>query len=257
MQYFLHSSPLALVASLLACGDIAVATSSSASSSSSAGTTAPTGATYTSGFDMSTSWANLSPYRDANSFSIPKGAPRGCELSQAHILHRHAQRYPTPSDLDLGPIENFAKKLQNYSKAHPKAHVGRGPLAFLDNWENFLGEELLVTSGAATEATAGAYAWANYGRLLYRAGPEIPGWEEKLNVYPNGTSRPKPVFRTTDQARILESARWWASGFFGNIGANSSYSQYDLVVMSETGHLNNTLAAANSCPGDSREGYQG
>lgn len=208
MQFLLHSSQLALVASILTGGDIAAATSSS---SSTAATTAATGTTYASGFDISTSWANLSPYRDAKGFSMPKGVPRGCELSQAHILHRHAQRYPTPSELDASLIENLNKKLQNYSAAHPNSHIGRGPLAFLDNWENLLGEDLLVTAGAATEATAGAYAWANYGRLLYRAGANTPGWHESLNVYPNGTARPKPVFRTTDQARILESARWWLS----------------------------------------------
>lgn len=207
MQYFLYSSQLALVASILAGGHIAVATSSS----STAATTAPTGETYASGFDISTSWANLSPYRDAKGFSLPKGVPRGCELSQAHILHRHAQRYPTPDILDATSIENFNKKLQNYSAAHSKSPVGKGPLAFLNNWENLLGEDLLVTAGAATEATAGAYAWAKYGRLLYRAGPDTPGWDESLNVYPNGTARRKPVLRTTDQERILESARWWSS----------------------------------------------
>lgn len=46
-------------------------------------------------------------------------------------------------------------------------------------------------------------------------------------------------------------------GFFGNSGANSSYPQYDLVVIPEVDPFNNTLASYDSCPGDSREGYQG
>lgn len=46
-------------------------------------------------------------------------------------------------------------------------------------------------------------------------------------------------------------------GFFGNSGANSSYPQYDLVVIPEVDSFNNTLASTDSCPGDSREGYQG
>ena len=202
MQYFLRSSTLVAATSLLVGGDnITAATSAPA----------PTGATYGSGFDITTNWANLSPYRDASGFNVTKGVPRGCELSQAHILHRHAQRYPTASDFDGTGIENFSQKVKNYSAAHPKSSVGKGPLAFLDNWESLLGEDLLLVSGAATEATAGADAWTKYGRLLYRARAGAPAWDESLNVYPNGTARPKPVFRTTSQARILESARWWLS----------------------------------------------
>lgn len=209
MQYFLHSHTLAAAASLFVAGGYFTAASSVSTSAP-----APTGATYESGFDITTNWANLSPYRDADGFNVPKGVPRGCELSQAHILHRHAQRYPTDSDLDGAGIKKFSQKVRNYSAAHPKSSVGRGPLAFLDNWESLLGEDLLLASGAATEATAGADAWAKYGRLLYRAGAATPAWDASLNVYPNGTARPKPVFRTTSQARILESARWWLSKWF-------------------------------------------
>ena len=43
-------------------------------------------------------------------------------------------------------------------------------------------------------------------------------------------------------------------GFFGNTGANSSYSQYDLVEIPEVDHFNITLAAYKSCPGDQAEG---
>lgn len=242
--------------------------------SASAPASAPTGATYASGFDISSSWGNLSPYSDAVGFNLSKGVPRGCELSQVHVLHRHAQRYPTPYDLDGLGMENFAQKLKNYSALHPNRTLGRGPLAFLNHWEYMLGEDTLLVSGAATEATSGADTWGRYGRLLYRADPGVATWDKSLNVFPNGTARPKPVFRTTSQARILESARWWlsrfdssiiehissdndAGGFFGNSGANSSYSQYDLVVIPEVDPFNNTLASYDSCPGDSREGYQG
>ena len=65
--------------------------------STSAPASAPTGSSYASGFDMTKSWANLSPYKDADSFGIPSGVPQGCELSQVHVLHRHAQRFPTDS----------------------------------------------------------------------------------------------------------------------------------------------------------------
>ncbi|KAG2001652.1 hypothetical protein GB937_009994 [Aspergillus fischeri] len=216
---------------------------------------APTGSSYPSGFDMTRSWANLSPYQEADSFGVPKGMPHGCELSQVHVLHRHAERYPTPYPLDKQGMEDFAAKWSNYTKRlHLKASA-TGPLSFLNDWEYILAEDTLLETGAATEATAGASFWAKYGRLLYRAGRENgAAWNASLNVYPNGTARPKPVFRTTSQPRILESARWWLSGFFGNTAANSSSDQYDLVVIPEVSNFNNTLASYDSCPGDMTEG---
>ncbi|KAJ5930478.1 Histidine phosphatase superfamily clade-2 [Penicillium verhagenii] len=232
-----------------------VATAAATATSTSSAASGPTGSTYASGFDMTRSWANLSPYRDADGFSVPKGVPEGCELSQVHVLHRHAQRFPTSYPLDGEGMEDFAAKVTNYTKAHPGWAVGTGPLKFLQNWEYVIGDDTLMESGAATEATSGASFWINYGRLLYRAGREnVAAWSQTLNVYSNGTSRPTPVFRTTSQARILESARWWLSGFFGNSGANSSYSQYDLVVIPEEDGFNNTLASYEACTGDMSEG---
>ncbi|KAE8355708.1 histidine phosphatase superfamily [Aspergillus coremiiformis] len=223
-------------------------------SSSSAAVSGPTGATYPSGFDISTSWANLSPYKDVSGFKVSKGVPRGCELSQVHVLHRHGQRYPTSWWLDGGAIEDFAQKLKNYTKRHENATVGHGPLSFLNQWEYLLGEDLLLVSGAATEVTSGANIWSKYGRALYRAPVGVSSYDASLNIYPNGTERSKPIFRTTDQARILESARWWLSGFFGNNGTNSSSSHYDLVITHEGSKFNNTLASDSSCPGDQGEG---
>ena len=214
----------------------------------------PTGATYASGFDMTKSWGNLSPYKDAPDFGLPKGYPKKSQLKTLNILHRHAERYPTPYTLDGVGIDRFSQKLVNYSRAHPNVTVGTGPLSFLGEWENLMGSDLLLATGAATEASRGAEFWSRYGRLLYHAPAKIPAWDESLNVYPNGTARPKPVFRTTSESRILESARWWLSGFFGNIGANSSYSQYDLVVIPEDDPFNNTLAPYDSCSGPSSEG---
>ncbi|KGO65768.1 Histidine phosphatase superfamily, clade-2 [Penicillium expansum] len=215
----------------------------------------PTGSSYASGFDMTASWANLSPYKDADSFGLPSGVPQGCELSQVHVLHRHAQRFPTDYPLDGEGMTDFAAKLTNYSKAHPNKTVALGPLKFLNNWDYVIGQDILMENGAATEATSGANFWIKYGRLLYRAGREnAAAWSSSLNVYANGTDRPTPVFRTTSQARILESARWWLSGFFGNSGANSSYDQYNLVVIPEQADFNNTLASYETCTFDYSEG---
>ncbi|KAE8148611.1 histidine phosphatase superfamily [Aspergillus avenaceus] len=227
-----------------------------ASSTLIAPTAEPTGATYASGFDMTKSWANLSPYKSAQGFGATRGVPRGCELSQVHVLHRHAERFPTSNLLDGKGMGDFASKLANYTKLHQKQAIANGPLQFLNDWEYVVGENTLMENGAATEDASGADFWIKYGRLLYRSGQDnVAAWNESLNVYPNGTARPKPVFRTTSQGRILESARWWLSGFFGKSTADSSSDQYNLVVISETeGPFNNTLASYVSCPGHKTAG---
>ncbi|KAK1147226.1 hypothetical protein N8T08_001965 [Aspergillus melleus] len=223
--------------------------------SSTSAVAAPTGTSFASGFDMTRSWANLSPYKNAESFGVPKGVPQGCELSQVHVLHRHAERFPTSNPLDGKGMSDFASKLVNYTKEHSK-DVASGPLKFLNNWEYVVGEDTLMENGAATEDTSGANFWVKYGRLLYRADRDtVAAWNESLNVYENGTARPKPVFRTTSQGRIFESAKWWLSGFFGNSSAHNSEDQYDLVVIPEgNGFFNNTLASYDSCPGDQTAG---
>lgn len=168
----------------------------------------PTGSFYPSGFDMKTSWGDRSPYAVSTGLGLVKGFPAECELSQVHLLHRHAQRYPTGWTLDGGAMEAFAEKVDEYSRNHPDRKVGSGPLSFLKDWKYVLGLDMLLP---ATEATSGAIFWSQYGRLLYRAGRGDSIYDPSMNVYPNGTARLKPTFRTTSYPRILESTRWWLS----------------------------------------------
>jgi hypothetical protein len=56
------------------------------------------------------------------------------------------------------------------------------------------------------------------------------------------------VIRTTSQPRILQSAVFWAQGFFG-FQTNTS-DLYDMVVIPEGGTENNTLASYDSCFND-------
>ncbi|GKZ84075.1 hypothetical protein AnigIFM56816_009394 [Aspergillus niger] len=215
--------------------------------------TTATNTTTTTPFNLHSTWGNLSPYTSSPGFGIPPGTPKTCQLTQAHILHRHAQRYPTSYLLDADSMESFAQKLKNYTLAHPNSTLATGPLSFLNNWRYLMGTEALLPTGAATEATSGAFHWSRYGRVLYDAPAGMADWSNELNMFPNGTRRSKPMFRTTSQARILESARWWLSGFFSNIAANSSSSDYDLVIIPEGDGYNNTLSG--SCPnGDTSEG---
>lgn len=143
----------------------------------------------------------------------------------------------------------FAQKVANFTAAGGSYS---GPLAFLSSYSYELGSGLLVESGAAQEFTAGTQAWTKYGRILYNASA---GQNYYNATYNNGTARPKPVLRTTSQPRILQSALYWAEGFFGY---NSS-ADYNLVIIPEGGTENNTLASYDSCSNDNLDaiGYIG
>ncbi|KAJ5632012.1 hypothetical protein N7490_008351 [Penicillium lividum] len=214
--------------------------------SSSAAAAAKTGATFETGFNIRSAWGNLAPYADSAGYGAPKGSPPQCQLSQVHVLGRHGQRYPTAYEIDGGIIENFASKVANFSAKHPNTALGTGPLAFLNYWDYLLGLESLVPTGAATAASSGAEIWTRYGRLLYHANRTQRHWESSMNVYPNGTARSKPIFRTTSDSRVFESAKWFLTGFFSNTDA-SSPADYDLINIPEVAGFNNTLSPYEAC----------
>lgn len=134
-------------------------------------------------------------------------------------------------------MQTFAAKVKNFTTAHPDAEF-KGPLEFLNTWEYELGQGTLTTPGSVTEFTSGAKFWTDYGRLLYNASAGQARYDASMD------GDVKPILRTTSQQRILESAEYWATGFFG---FNSSDS-YDLVIIPEGGSENNTLASYDSCP---------
>lgn len=142
---------------------------------------------------------------------------------------------------DGGFMETFASKVRNFTAARPDAKF-RGPLDFLNTWTYELGEGplegTLTAPGSVTEFTSGVKFWNDYGRLLYNATAGQPRYNASL------VKDSKPILRTTSQERILLSAEYWATGFFG---FNSS-DNYDLVIIPEGGADNNTLASYDSCP---------
>lgn len=79
--------------------------------------------------------------------------------------------------------------------------------------------------------------------------------------FPNSTARAKPVFRTKSQSRIHNSEISWALGFFGpsfSALSNPTFANFanafDVVVITEHGTKNDTLAAYDSCFNDNFEG---
>lgn len=196
-------------------------------------------------------WGQLSPYSDnaEDYFGVQDvGLPDGCAVEQAHLLQRHAQRFSTSYFDDGVNDANFASKVANWTGAAKFT----GPLAFLNTYKYLLNDEGYLTNvGATTEFAGGVWFWNKYGRLLFDAQPGQLAYDPN---YPNGTARPKPVLRTTSQSRMWNTQINWALGFFGTsfqvdpdpTMANFT-ENYEVVVITEGGSENNTLAAYDSC----------
>lgn len=231
---------------------------------------APTGLSYPSGFKMKNNWGSLSPYFDTGAnfpgvdSSVSEGInelPPKCTLRQAHILHRHAERYPTTGSGDS--MAKTAEKLKSLTEPPAKA------LEWLDQWEYTLDTELLVSRGVGTEFASGAAFWASHGVLLFNATEKKRFlYDPVLNVYENGTARPPVVIRATSQSRIHESAEAWAAGFFGVYGDDPERSTesleklktpakdiYKLVLQTEAPGSNATLAGYYACPNSNNHSY--
>lgn len=217
-------------------------------------------------------WGQVSPYSDNEDdhFGVEYvGLPNGCQIvssstcstyilkadttkEQAHTLQRHANRFPT-SYFDDGVIsQDFAVKVKNFTNGS-----FTGPLNFLNSYSYIMEDTGLLTGlGAATEFSSGVQFWNKYGRTLYNASVAQLAYNATAA---NGTSRPKPVIRTTSQARIWNSQINWALGFFGpswqstpNPTMANYTDEFEVVIITEGGDgvENNTLASYDSCLND-------
>ncbi|KAJ3995787.1 phosphoglycerate mutase-like protein [Lentinula boryana] len=174
-------------------------------------------------FDVVKSWANLSPMQSVKSFGLDHATeqiPEGCKINQVFLLHRHGARYPTDGS---GPAA-FAADV--HSAAGNGTFVATGPLEFLNTWTYKLGAELLTPFGREQLFNLGVGFRVKYGDLLK-----------------NFTGL--PVWRTTSEARMVDSALHFAAGFFGVQSYQNSYHQ---LIEIEEEQFNSTLAPWNVCP---------
>lgn len=167
-------------------------------------------------FDRAKHWGNLSPQYSVKSFGLNTSAaiPSQCSLTQVHLvspfqshlvgdmltsvaltcsctqLHRHGARYSTSGSGTF----LFGDRIVAAQKSHSFKAIGS--LAFLNDWTYPLGAEVLTPFGREQLFQLGVSFRVKYGRLL-----------EKL-------TKP-PVFRTTSQDRMVNSALNFAAGFFG------------------------------------------
>lgn len=126
---------------------------------------------------------------------------------------------------------SFASTLNQF-RANATAGIGppfraTGDLAFLNSWSYTLGQGNLVANGKQELFNAGTAAWYQYGQLY------------QPDLQPH-----KPVLRTTSQTRMLDSAKYWAAGFWGL----DFLDHMELEVILEGPGFNNTLAPYNTCP---------
>lgn len=172
-------------------------------------------------------WYNLgdlSPYHPATDL-FPEMAeystvPKQCSIKQVHILHRHGAKYPDKGHKS-GP-GNFGKKIKKQRK---KGELKvSGELSFLNDWDYELGQKILTHYGSDEMFSSGVKHYYDYAKLL----DDFKG---------------KPVFRTSSHSRVLDSARYFALGFFGW----DAPSKYHLEVLTEEDYQNNTLASKNAC----------
>ncbi|KXN83924.1 3-phytase A [Leucoagaricus sp. SymC.cos] len=177
-------------------------------------------------FDVIRYFGNFFPWRSLPSanFGLPGASPivpKECEIVQAHLIHRHGARYPTRE----AGTDVFATKLHGMARTHHGLEVD-GPLEFLKTWKYKLGGEILTPFGRSELFDLGVGFRVRYGSLLKEA-------------------KDLPVFRTTSQARMVDSALNFAAGFFGLPDYNKKYHQ---LIEVEEDKQNITLASYKSCP---------
>ncbi|CAG81840.1 histidine phosphatase superfamily [Yarrowia lipolytica] len=199
-----------------------------------------TGAVYKNKFHMQENWGSLSPFfSDGVSFHGVTAREKGrldhhgfplvpemgvCTLRQAHVLHRHGERYPTDGAADN--MVAFADKLKSSINNQTDEMF-----AWVDHWNYLLERELLVPRGYSTEFAAGAQFWSSHGRHLFNEGSLLGKW-----------SHDPIVIRATEQERIRDSAQAWSEGFFAK-----NNDLFTLSLQPEKDGENATLASYFSC----------
>ncbi|KAJ7203029.1 acid phosphatase [Mycena pura] len=182
-----------------------------------------------SAFDVLHNLGNLAPWKSVESFGLPDSSPQipsGCKLDQVHLVHRHGARYPMAG---TAPTQ-FSAALHGLA-ATTGVNV-TGPLTFLSTWEYKLGAEILTPFGRSQLFDLGVGFRVKYGALL-----------KGFNSL--------PVWRTTSQERMVDSALHFAAGFFG---VQTYQQDYHQLIEIEAPGFNSTLAPYDMCPNGANAG---
>ena len=153
--------------------------------------------------------------------------PPKCEVEQVHMISRHAERYPT--------VTAGARHIALLSRLQAADVHLSGSLAFLKGWHYFTNLsnpdfEDLITHGPY----AGTLQAANTGRKLR---------EQYANLV---DSNKTTTFWSCSSPRDIETAKYFANGFFGEDWERSSATK--LEVIPETAERGaDTLTPGDTC----------
>ncbi|KAK1926180.1 histidine phosphatase superfamily [Papiliotrema laurentii] len=175
-------------------------------------------------------WENsgaYAPWRSGGPGGGKRGLPRGCEINQVTLLHRHAARYPTTS---AGKdMQRALDKIANRKTIIPRKY---GELSFLSK------ADLAMTGWKFDELL-------NQGRkAAWRSGREL-----KAVYHPLIQSGEGLFVRSSGSHRVVESAGYWLEGFYGRAFKLRDAGHLPLpnVTIPEGETSNNTLSVHN-CP---------
>ncbi|KAF2116521.1 histidine phosphatase superfamily [Lophiotrema nucula] len=164
--------------------------------------------------------------------------PDGCKVEQIHMMARHAERYP------VGKASERIRSLHHKLKTSEKTL--EGDLAFVNNWQLFWSDEHnghLTTTGPFS-GTLGAFTTGVRLRTRYH---------DLIDQAQTGVGKIR--FWASDSARVIDTARYFAVGFFGLNWTNIAH----LEVIPETSDRGgDTLTPGDTCPeylDDREEGY--
>ncbi|KAL6710649.1 hypothetical protein ACN47E_007706 [Coniothyrium glycines] len=168
--------------------------------------------------------------------------PENCVVEQVHMMSRHAERYPT---VNAGLGQRAVVERMKGS-----GNIFNGSLAFFNDWELFWSDdadlEQLTTTGPFA-GTLGAFTTGIRLRTRY----------EHLRTQALTRKVDQPTtFWASDSNRVIETARHFASGFFG-----IDYDQNTLAalqVISEGPEVGaNTLTPGRTCLASKKDHVQG
>lgn len=128
-------------------------------------------------FDALLHLPGISPYFDAVGSGLNHAAPRGCEVTAASYLIRHAAIYANDDDYETY-IEPFITKLNStYSSSSlsgtkkKKRKGWTGPLSFFDRWKNPITDpekqmEMITPQGIKDSKKVGKHLLSRYPKLV-------------------------------------------------------------------------------------------
>ncbi|KAJ9211710.1 hypothetical protein DTO166G4_6717 [Paecilomyces variotii] len=135
--------------------------------------------------------------------------PVGCVVDQIHVMSRHTERYPTKSVGD--------RHLDLLSRIKSASVALNGSLAFVNNWTYFTDEpskdfdQLTTTgpyAGTLQAFTAGVRFRTRYANLLPK---------RKIRLW------------ASDSQRVIDTARYFASGLFGSMWEKDGTAELQII----------------------------